>query len=93
MRICVCGGADSFNQMIKVYLDEMGKRSAEWNAYFSFIFIATDHHHQDLATTKYFGDSCEQYRRAFQDSGDWTANRLLKIIFKNILNNFFNYQK
>ena len=59
--------------MIKVYLDEMSKRSAEWNAYFSFIFITTDHHHNDLSTT-YFGDTCEQYRSVFCDSGDWTAN-------------------
>ena len=74
VRICVCGGADSFNQMIKVYLDEMGKRSAEWNAYFSFIFITTDHHHQDLSI-RYFGDSCQRYQKVFCESGDWTANR------------------
>ena len=84
MRICICGTVENVNSVVKIYLDEISKKSSEWTNFFSFMFLPLDDPISRHHLPQRLGELCPVYRNLFLDSnwvaGDGLAGKIERVV-------------
>ena len=62
----------NFNAVVKIYIDQISKKSADWANFFCFTFLPLDGTVSKQHVTQRLGELCPVYRNLFLDS-NWTS--------------------